>query len=105
MKTITKISLRKAIISILLALATSFGIGFVAFTIMFTVPLSNRLATIFMFLTGLSIAICCFFIVRQNPSSVWYVPVISNIFFILLSFSLFESDEVKLWIPFFIGWL
>jgi hypothetical protein len=28
------------------------------------------------FVWGLLNAICCFFIVRQNPQSVWYVPLI-----------------------------
>ena len=27
---------------------------------------------------GLFIAVCCFFIVRQNPKSIWYVPLICN---------------------------
>jgi hypothetical protein len=27
---------------------------------------------------GIFIAVCCFFIVRQNPKSIWYVPLICN---------------------------
>ena len=32
----------------------------------------------FYILLDLFIAACCFFIVRQNPRSIWYVPVICN---------------------------
>jgi hypothetical protein len=30
-------------------------------------------------LYDLFIAACCFFIIRQNPKSIWYVPIICNL--------------------------
>lgn len=35
---------------------------------------------------GIVNAVCCFFIVRQNPKSVWYVPLIINVIFIIPAF-------------------
>jgi hypothetical protein len=35
---------------------------------------------------GIVNAICCFFIVRQNYKSVWYVPLIINVIFIIPAF-------------------
>lgn len=32
---------------------------------------------------NLIIAICCFFIIKKNPLSIWYVPIICNILFII----------------------
>jgi hypothetical protein len=32
---------------------------------------------------GIVNAVCCLFIVRQNPKSVWYVPLIINVIFII----------------------
>jgi hypothetical protein len=34
---------------------------------------------IFYIIFGLFIVVCCFFIVRQNPTSIWYVPIICNV--------------------------
>lgn len=48
------------------------------------------------FVWGLLNAICCFFIVRQNPKSFWYVPLIINAYFILPV--IFEHNELKDWI-------
>ena len=35
---------------------------------------------------GIVNAVCCFFIVRQNSKSVWYVPLIINVIFIIPAF-------------------
>jgi peptidoglycan/LPS O-acetylase OafA/YrhL len=35
------------------------------------------------FIWGIVNAVCCFFIVRQNPKSIWYVPLIINVIFII----------------------
>jgi surface polysaccharide O-acyltransferase-like enzyme len=35
---------------------------------------------------GVVNAICCFFIVRQNPQSIWYVPWIINVLYIISAF-------------------
>lgn len=41
-------------------------------------------------------AICCFFIVRHNPKSIWYVPLIINVLFIIFTFV--ESMKASDWI-------
>ena len=41
-------------------------------------------------------AICCFFIVRQNPKSIWYVPLIINVLYIISAFV--ESMKASAWI-------
>ena len=45
---------------------------------------------------GIVNAVCCFFIVRQNYKSVWYVPLIINMIFIIPAF--FESMKTSDWI-------
>jgi CDP-diglyceride synthetase len=45
---------------------------------------------------GLVNAICCFFIVKQNPKSIWYVPLIINAYFILPA--VFEDNSWKDWL-------
>ena len=35
---------------------------------------------------GIVNVVCCFFIVRQNSKSVWYVPLIINVIFIIPAF-------------------
>jgi hypothetical protein len=59
--------------------------------------LTMILSTIFLFTIGegtkhgdlayivydLTIAVCCYFIVKQNPGSIWYVLIISNLMGIL----------------------
>jgi predicted permease len=44
---------------------------------------SDVSAIITIVIYNLVIAVCCFFIVKQNPSSIWYVPIICNVLFII----------------------
>ena len=44
---------------------------------------------------GIVNAVCCFFIVRQNSKSVWYVPLIINVIFIIPAFV--ESMKTSDW--------
>jgi hypothetical protein len=50
------------------------------------------------------IALGCFFIVRENPKSIWYVPLICNAFLILSA--IFEHNFWKsaMFIPISGGW-
>jgi len=48
---------------------------------------------------GIVNAVCCFFIVRQNYKSVWYVPLIINVIFIIPSFV--EPMKLSDWICIF----
>ena len=45
---------------------------------------------------GIVNAVCCFFIVRQNSKSMWYVPLIINVIFIIPA--LVESMKTSDWI-------
>ncbi len=52
------------------------------------------------------IILMIFFIVKRNPISVWYVPVICNV--ILILFVIGESNfwlNPSEWIPIFTGWV
>ena len=42
---------------------------------------------------GLFIAVCCFFIVRQDPKTIWYVPILCNAIGIYAAI-----DEPNFWI-------
>lgn len=53
----------------------------------------------------LAIAVCCFFIVRNNPSSIWYVPVLCNGFFILYSLEIHFWTDPMIWIPVCCGFI
>jgi hypothetical protein len=54
---------------------------------------------------GIFIAVCCFFIVRQNPISIWYVPVISNALGIFIAIASSKFWMTSEWIYFCIGWV
>jgi len=45
---------------------------------------------------GIVNAVCCFFIVRQNPKSIWYVPLIINVIFIIPA--IVETMKLSDWI-------
>jgi hypothetical protein len=51
------------------------------------------------------IAICCFFIVRQNPGSIWYVPVICNVIGIISAIVEPNFWITPMWIPICSGWV
>ncbi len=51
---------------------------------------------LFYLIWGIVNAVCCFFIVRQNPKSVWYVPLIINSIFIIPAIA--EPMKLSDWI-------
>ena len=52
------------------------------------------------------IAVCCYFIIRQNPGSVWYVPILRNgLFIFFLSAKPNFPDDPMFWIPLFCGFI
>jgi hypothetical protein len=53
----------------------------------------------------LVIAVCCFFIVKQNPRSIWYVPVISNLLGIIAAIVEPNFWISSMWIYNCVGWL
>lgn len=58
-----------------------------------------------LFILGVLNALSCFFIVRHNSVSIWFVPLLINIFVIAIAF--WEPDfwSSTLWIPACGGWI
>jgi hypothetical protein len=50
------------------------------------------------------IACCCYFIVKQNPGSIWYVPVICNVLGIISAIIEQNFWITPMWIPICGGW-
>ena len=72
-----------------LAVFTLFGANILLHNIRFGIflKLDNNIAdSIFNILYGIIIAVCCFFIVKKNPKSFWYVLLICNSLVILNAF-------------------
>ena len=51
------------------------------------------------------IAFCCYFIVKQNPSSIWYVPIICNVLGILSAIIEPNFWITTIWILICGGWV
>lgn len=56
-------------------------------------------------LYDLVIAAGCFAIVRRNPASIWYIPLVCNIIGILAAFMESKFWTTDLWIPYVGGWV
>ena len=63
-------------------------------------------------LFGLLSAIVCFFIIKQKPRSVWYVPLIINLLLIISAFiepNFWKRPPnpsvIPMWLPICIGWV
>ena len=51
-------------------------------------------------LYGIVVAVCCYFIVKKNPNSIWYVPFICNVIGIIAA--IVEPNfwiSTSMWIP------
>lgn len=53
---------------------------------------------------GIIISICCFFIIRQNTKSIWYVPLICNALLIISAIVEPNFWTTSMWIPVCSGW-
>jgi len=56
-------------------------------------------------LYDLVIAFCCYFIVKQNPKSIWYVPIICNVLGIISAIVEPTFWITSLWILICGGWV
>ncbi|MGD0755895.1 MAG: hypothetical protein ABR927_12625 [Bacteroidales bacterium] len=56
-------------------------------------------------LYDLVIALCCYFIVKQNPKSIWYVPIICNVLGIISAIVEPTFWITSLWILICGGWV
>jgi hypothetical protein len=104
MKTNGKKSILATIPSAVLALLTVIGALFLLFGIGEGVggEIGGGLAYI---LSDLLIAVCCFFIVKQNPGSIWYVPIICNLLGIIPAIIEPNFWITSMWIYVCVGWV
>lgn len=65
----------------------------------------DRVSTIAYLLNAVIIAAGCFFIIRANPKSIWYVPFICNISSILSAVREPDFWRSPVWIPVCSGWV
>ena len=112
MKTSRKDSLLKGIpswglvlLTVIFAFVVLMLVGEIALVI-FKIPEDNDAAAlIFYILYNLIIAAGCFYICRQNPKSIWYVPVLCNIIGIISAIVEPTFWNTSLWMMICGGWL
>lgn len=104
MKTNEKKSFLATVPSAVLALITFFGALILLFGIGEGIggKIGESLAYI---LIDLIIAVCCFFIIKQNPGSIWYVPIICNLMGIIAAIVEPNFWISTMWIYVSIGWI
>ena len=80
-----------------LALIAMFGIFIVLMVIGESLKTDTIIGEVLIYvILGIVNAICCFFIVRQNPISIWYVPLIMNVIYIISA--VVESMKTSDWV-------
>jgi hypothetical protein len=80
-----------------LALIAMFGIFIVLMVIGESLKADTIIGEVLIYvILGIVNAICCFFIVRQNPISIWYVPLIMNVIYVISA--VVESMNTSAWI-------
>jgi len=65
----------------------------------------NTVEAIAYILYGLVIAFCCYLIVKQNPRSIWYVPIICNLIGIISAIVEPNFWITSMWILICGGWV
>ncbi len=104
----------KKIPALALALGTaafSFFLPFmyagVAYFIGQTFELTNEALGNFMayLLTGITVAIMCFYICKAHPGSLWYTLIVSNLVTIWIGLVHYIGGNPEITLPFAIGWL
>lgn len=80
-------TLRRHLLSLFWTFFTLLGIFFILFFIDEVVRSLQLGDYITYLLWGIIIAICCFFIIKYDPQSIWYVPLISNSVFIPVTYN------------------
>jgi protein-S-isoprenylcysteine O-methyltransferase Ste14 len=92
-----------AIITVVAAIIVLFGIGEgLGSLIKFRGGMGEAIPYI---LYDLVIACCCYFIVKQNPGSIWYVPVICNVLGIISAIVEPNFWITPMWILVCGGWI
>lgn len=86
-----------AILTLIIALFLTFGIG---------EDVGGEVGGILAYsINGLVIAAACYFIIRNNPGSIWYVPIICNLMGILAAIIEPTFWRSSMWIIMVAGWL
>ncbi len=86
-----------ALLTFILTLSLLFGVG---------EGIGGQLGgTLAYILYDLINTICCFYIVKQNPKSIWYVPIICNLLGIISSIVEPNFWISSMWIYVSIGWI
>jgi hypothetical protein len=93
-----------ALLTMLLAFVVLMVMGDIIAAI-FRIQESNTADLVFYILYNLTIAGSCFYIVRQNPKSVWYVAVLCNIIGIISAIIEPNFWISSLWIVICSGWI
>jgi hypothetical protein len=91
-------------LALIILLGEFFIFSFFPFRLVDIVP--GKISEIFTFILYVLInVICCFFIVRQNPKSIWYVPLIINSVLIMAVLGEINFRRPSIWIPVFCGFV
>ena len=81
----------------------------VLFVAVMTIPESNEdkpiLEAIALIIYGVLNAVCCFFIIKQDPKSIWYVPLIINAILIFSAIGEPNFWRTSMWIFVCSGWI
>jgi hypothetical protein len=93
-----------ALLTMLLAFVVLMVVGGIIAAI-FRIPESNNSDWVLYTFYNLIIAAGCFFICRQNPKSIWYVPVLCNIIGIISAIIEPNFWISSLWIVICSGWV
>jgi len=93
-----------ALLTMFLAFVVLMVVGDIIAAI-FRMPESNADDLVFYILYNLIIAGGCFYICRQNPKSIWYVPVLCNIIGIISAIIERNFWISSLWIVICSGWV
>ena len=93
-----------ALLTMFLAFVVLMVVGDIL-TAIFKIPESDIGDLVFYILYNLIIAGGCFYICRQNPKSVWYVPVLCNIIGIISAIIEPNFWIGSLWIVICSGWV
>jgi hypothetical protein len=93
-----------ALLTLVLAFIVLMVVGDII-TAIFKIPESDGAELIFYSVYNLIIAVGCFFICRQNPTSIWYVPVLCNIVGIFSAIVERNFWISSLWIVICSGWV
>jgi hypothetical protein len=104
MKTDEQHSFLKTIPSWALAVYTLIGATIILFVVGESIQRFERVGYIAYILNDLVLATGCYFIIRRNPKSLWYVLLICNAVSIIAAFVEPTFWRTSLWIPNCAGW-